>query len=202
MLEFSVIEAVTAVKKVLESEELWVYVAITDNATCNACLSNEGKVFRRYSETESDIYDNFPDMEYESPTVILPNVHRTLWNRDTCRCKLFLANLAELSLNQPDKPVMDDTPQLDNKPVAPEPKFPVENPFNINRDTYRLNDEAFQNFLDGLVGLGYITTSIYGSIINRRGAQKVTKDEVLAYLKTVNVSDPIWNKINRLINEQ
>jgi hypothetical protein len=185
----------------LEQDEQWVYVAITDELTCQHCLQHEGKVFRRNQEL--DLLDIFPDLSYENDVTISPNVHMTLWNKPTCRCKLFLANLTELHINQPDTPVMDNEPKLDSEQPTvkpPEPAYPLENPFQIKPSQWRLSDNQFNNFLNGLASLGYITTTIYGSIVNRREKQSVTKQEVLAYLQTVSVNNPIWTQIQKVIN--
>ena len=32
--------------------------------------------------------ERFPDLEIRSANIIDPKVHTTLWNKDTCRCKL------------------------------------------------------------------------------------------------------------------
>ena len=186
-----------------ESDELWVYVAITDNVTCEHCLRNEGKVFRvGRGGGYMALIDEFPDLIWESDVVVRPNIHYTLWGRETCRCKIFMASLAKLEDNQPVNPVMNEKPKIDFS--LPKPEKPQTSPidaFKVEPDQKELTDNQYVSFLDGLVSLGYISTTVYSAIIGRREKQQVTKEEVLSYLKTVSQKDSLWVKIQKLIQE-
>ena len=147
------------------------------------------------------LIDKFPDLVWESDVVVRPNVHMGLWGKDTCRCRIFLASLANLEDNQPDKPVINDKPKIDG--LLPKPEQPKITPdsFKIEPDQKELSDNQYLNFLDSLVALGYISTTVYSAIIGRREKQKVTKDEILTYLKTLDEKSSVWVEIQKLIQK-
>lgn len=196
----SLIDAINAIQEVIQEDEQWIYIAVTDNVTCNHCLQNDGKIFRRNQEL--DLIDIFPDMVEESPTVIYPNVHMSLWGKPTCRCKLFLSNLARLEDNQPVNPVMSEKPQTDHALPKPEtPRALTYNPFELDQAEKELSDNQYKSVLDGLLSLGYLSTAVYSAILTRRDTQQMNKDEVLAYLKTVDAKDPVWLEIKKVIGQ-
>jgi hypothetical protein len=168
-----VIQAARAVRDLQQEDELWLYIAITDDVTCSACLEHDGQVFRRNNEL--DLTDIFPEMTQESATVIRPNVHMALWGKPTCRCKLFLSNLAMLEEHQPDKPVMNEQPQLEKpltKQVTPTKPTPTNNPFLLELEQTQLSESQYSTALEGLLYFGYISLEVYNAVINRRKKQK------------------------------
>jgi hypothetical protein len=63
-----------------------MYVAVTDEVTCQTCLDFEQQLVF----TEDELPDEFPDMVRINDHEIYPDVHMTLWGKSgTCRCRLF-----------------------------------------------------------------------------------------------------------------
>lgn len=63
--------------------DLWQYIAITDDKTCETCLDYDTRFF-----TGDELRSKFPHLQIISEDQILARVHMTLWNQDTCRCVL------------------------------------------------------------------------------------------------------------------
>lgn len=63
--------------------DIWHYISISDERRCWYCKKFDGHDF--YGD---EIRSFFPDLEIRSANVIDVHVHKTLWNKDTCRCKL------------------------------------------------------------------------------------------------------------------
>lgn len=198
-----IVQTVRAVQAVIDLQsfnETWVYVTSPGNV-CEHCLSHEAEVYHTGSgEAYMTLIDKFPDLIWESDVLIRPNLHYTLWSKDTCKCRIFRSDLALLQENTPDKPVMETEQTLTESPQI---KTPTEtnNPFMIDPETTSLSASEYGDFLTGLAGLSYISTSLIGALMNRRGKQ-VTKDEILSYLKTVETDNMLWVKIEQLIKGQ
>ena len=63
---------------------LWTYYALGDpDSKCNYCSQFDGQTF-----TGADLRVMFPDHEWDGSD-IYPNVHMTLWGKDTCKCRLI-----------------------------------------------------------------------------------------------------------------
>jgi hypothetical protein len=68
----------------------WTYYALGDaDSKCNYCNQFDGQTF-----TGSQLRSVFPDHIFTGDD-IYPNVHMTLWGKDTCKCLL---------IREPDKP--------------------------------------------------------------------------------------------------
>ena len=63
--------------------DLWQYIAITDDKTCETCLDYDTRFF-----LGDDLRLEFPDLKVIGEDMILAKVHITLWGQDTCRCVL------------------------------------------------------------------------------------------------------------------
>jgi hypothetical protein len=62
----------------------WTYYALGDaDSKCNYCNQFDGQSF-----TGSQLRTTFPDHEWQGDD-IYPNVHMTLWGKDTCKCLLI-----------------------------------------------------------------------------------------------------------------
>jgi hypothetical protein len=64
-------------------QDVWHYISISDDRRCKYCEMYDGEDY-----FGDQIRTFFPDLEIRSPNIIDVNVHLTLWNKDTCRCKL------------------------------------------------------------------------------------------------------------------
>jgi hypothetical protein len=70
------------------SNTIWDYMALGDlKDECEWCKQYAGQSF-----AGSQIRQMFPDYEWEGDD-IRPNVHKTLWGTDTCKCLLVRVNL-------------------------------------------------------------------------------------------------------------
>jgi hypothetical protein len=156
--------------KLKETEGRWVYVAITDSATCQYCLGYEARIFQNTDDL--DLLDIFPDFVQLSPVEVYPNVHMSLWGKETCRCRLFRMDNDDLLKGEaPNKPVM-----VEPKIEKPQEK-PVELPKPIEPDVptqqmKQMTDNQYDDYLTGLLSLGYITAAIYDVIMARRKKKK------------------------------
>lgn len=71
--------------------DLWEYFALGD-------LDNECEWCRRYATqtfTGTQLRQVFPDLEIQDEDNIYPNVHMTLWGKETCKCLLIRINQKE-----------------------------------------------------------------------------------------------------------
>jgi hypothetical protein len=193
----SAVKAVLAVIEVLEEDEQWVYVTDPSYNNCEHCLNRDGDVYTRNQEL--DIIDIFPDYIQESPTVILPRVHMTLWGKDSCKCKMFLSNLAKLDDHKPESPILDDP----EKPAIPLPDktIPEPKPILLTPEQTQLTGNQYTDFLGNLLSLTYISFAAYTAIIGRRNRQDMTKQEIIEYLKTINPNSDVWVQIQKLIKD-
>lgn len=196
----SAIQAVNAVRAfkevVMQEGEQWLYVAITDQVTCHHCLSKDQRV---YSATdELDLLDVFPDLTRISANEIAPNVHMTLWGKDTCRCRLYRYGSSDnvpsrkppevrrggyrttspedigLSNDELNRIVYEKPTQY---PLEPAIKEPLESPEIVRKLPYLITDQQYMNFLDGLLAAGAISAGIYDLIVKRRKQQKKQQEK-------------------------
>ena len=103
----SAVQAVAAVKRIPEEwhiktffsiYDLWQYYGLGDpESECETCLGYDGKVF-----SGDQLRHVFPDLIIEGPDDIYPNVHMTLWGKDTCKCKLIRVNLDKVNVENLD----------------------------------------------------------------------------------------------------
>jgi hypothetical protein len=68
--------------------DLWVYIDTPstepNHEECIHCQQ-----FRSYVFTGDTLRRYFPDLTIETEDMIYPNVHLTLWGKDTCKCTLI-----------------------------------------------------------------------------------------------------------------
>ena len=66
----------------LEPDALWQYMALGDPDTrCEHCDQLDGNIY-----TGEDLRRSFPDLIFYDADNVYPNLHMTLWARDTCKC--------------------------------------------------------------------------------------------------------------------
>lgn len=70
--------------------DVWHYISISDDRRCQYCKEFDGGDF-----FGDQIRFFFPDLIIRSKNVIDVHIHKTLWNKDTCRCKLVRVHLSE-----------------------------------------------------------------------------------------------------------
>ena len=63
--------------------DVWHYISISDDRRCQHCEAFDGADF-----FGDQIRTFFPDYVIRSPNIMDAHVHKTLWDKDTCRCKL------------------------------------------------------------------------------------------------------------------
>lgn len=63
--------------------DVWHYISISDDRRCWYCEQLDGHDY--YGD---ELRSFFPHLEIRSGNVIDVNLHLTLWNKDTCRCKV------------------------------------------------------------------------------------------------------------------
>lgn len=94
--------------------DIWHYIdtQLQDNE-CETC-----KRFHSFDFTGNMLRSYFPDLTVESENIIYPNVHRTLWGTDTCKCLLIrVTNNPDF---EPSKVLTYQGPKI--QPYMPEPK--------------------------------------------------------------------------------
>jgi hypothetical protein len=65
----------------------WTYYSLGDpEDECEYCLRYDGRTF-----AGNQLRTTFPDLKFEAPD-IYPNVHMTLWGKETCKCILIREN--------------------------------------------------------------------------------------------------------------
>ena len=64
--------------------DVWLYES--ENTKGNRCWSCEQ--FMGMTFFGDELRSMFPDLIIKSATEIYPNVHMTLWGKETCKCKL------------------------------------------------------------------------------------------------------------------
>lgn len=79
----------------VETQQFFLYVAVTDNKTCKHC----NRYHMSYM-TRREIYSRFKSLVKVNDEFWLPRVHMDLWNRDNCRCGLLLAESTPESILQ------------------------------------------------------------------------------------------------------
>lgn len=68
--------------------DLWEYYELGDvNSECEYCKEYGGKAF-----AGNQLRTIFPDLIIEDEDTIYPNVHMTLWGKETCQCSLIRVN--------------------------------------------------------------------------------------------------------------
>jgi hypothetical protein len=68
--------------------DLWEYFALGDlDNECQWCRGYAAQIF-----TGAQLRQVFPDLQIEGEDDIYPNVHMTLWGRETCKCVLVRVN--------------------------------------------------------------------------------------------------------------
>ena len=68
--------------------DLWEYFELgASTSECEFCKQYSGKTF-----TGAQLRQVFPDLEIIGEDDIYPNVHMTLWGKDTCKCQLIRVN--------------------------------------------------------------------------------------------------------------
>jgi hypothetical protein len=68
--------------------DIWHYIDTTSkdpvHGECETCHR-----FHAYTFTGNTLRSYFPDLTVEAENLINPNVHKTLWGTDTCKCYLI-----------------------------------------------------------------------------------------------------------------
>lgn len=68
--------------------DIWEYYELGDpDSECVYCKEYGAKVF-----SGNQLRSIFPDLIIEDEDTIFPNVHKSLWGADTCKCKLIRLN--------------------------------------------------------------------------------------------------------------
>lgn len=81
---FSLFLSLRQTLKKIREYGLWRYIVISDNRTCRDCMSHQGQIYQTEDETDpTELMDEFPYGEVESPTMFLPHTH------PNCRCKII-----------------------------------------------------------------------------------------------------------------
>jgi hypothetical protein len=63
--------------------DFWLYEDENAESECSYCKTYSGQLF-----AGNQLRTVFPDLDVITEDLILPNVHMTLWETNTCRCKL------------------------------------------------------------------------------------------------------------------
>lgn len=74
--------------------DFWMYEDEKSDSECNYCETYSGELF-----AGNQLRTVFPDLLVVSPDLIYPNVHWTLWQKDTCKCKLTRVPFGDLPEN-------------------------------------------------------------------------------------------------------
>jgi hypothetical protein len=64
--------------------DVWHYISISDTRRCWNCEQFDGMDF-----FGDELRSMFPDLVITGEHMISANVHLTLWNQPTCRCRLI-----------------------------------------------------------------------------------------------------------------
>jgi len=75
--------------------DVWHYISISDDRRCQYCEEFDG--FNYFGD---QLRTFFPDLVIRSPNIIDAHIHKTLWNKDTCRCKLVRVFTPEEKIKQ------------------------------------------------------------------------------------------------------
>lgn len=70
------------------NNDLWEYFELGDpDVECLYC-----KRYANMAFAGSQLRQVFPDLVIQGPDDIYPNVHQTLWGKETCKCQLIRVN--------------------------------------------------------------------------------------------------------------
>ncbi len=75
--------------------DMWHYISISDKRRCQHCEGFDNMEF-----FGSQLEATFPDLTIRSVNIIDPNVHITMWNQPTCRCKLVRMKMSDPKMVQ------------------------------------------------------------------------------------------------------
>jgi len=78
--------------------DVWHYISISDDRRCQYCEEFDG-----FDYFGDQLRTFFPDLNIRSPNIIDAHIHKTLWDKDTCRCKLVRVFLPEEKIEQKEK---------------------------------------------------------------------------------------------------
>ena len=70
--------------------DVWHYISISDDRRCQYCEEFDG-----FDYFGDELRKFFPDLIIRSPNVIDVHIHKTLWDKDNCRCKVVRVFLPE-----------------------------------------------------------------------------------------------------------
>jgi hypothetical protein len=77
-------------KSFFSNYDYWEYFELGDpDSECEYCKEYASKTF-----TGAQLRREFPDLIIEDEDDIYPNVHMTLWGKETCKCLLIRVNTA------------------------------------------------------------------------------------------------------------